>query len=100
MRKITIKISESIRVAPYEVIKPEIAMEFEVPDDVNLEDFYREKYKVVKRIWNMHLYNQLFNVKKRQKEDNVFEFARMLMKGKEEFPTFKFKEQDEIKEQK
>ena len=37
-------------------------MEYEVPDGVNLEEFYQEKYREVKRIWNMHLYNMVYNM--------------------------------------
>jgi len=94
VKRITIKIAEGIRVAPYEVIKPEIAMEFDVPDDVDLEKFYREKYKEVKRIWNLHLYNLLFNTDARQKANNVFDYATELVKFNEKFPTFVFKDKE------
>ena len=50
MKKITITVGESIRVQPYETIKPVVTMEYEVPDDVDLDEYYQEKYKEVKRI--------------------------------------------------
>jgi hypothetical protein len=90
--KITITINESIRVAPYEVIKPSISIEYEVPQGtISIDDFYKEKYREVKRIWNMHLYNQLYSSSKRHKTEDLFEFAQDLVLGKEQFPTFVLK---------
>ena len=90
--KIVITINESIRVAPYEVIKPSISIEYEVPQGiVSIDDFYKEKYKEVKRIWNMHLYNQLYSTSKRHASEDIFEFAQDLIIGKEKFPTFVLK---------
>ena len=99
--KITITINEAIRVAPYEVVKPSISIEYEVPRGVtNIEEFYKEKYREVKRIWNMHLYNQLYSTSKRHKAEDIFEFAQDLVLGKEEFPTFVLKENSKRKGEK
>lgn len=88
MREIYIEISEGIRVAPYEIIKPTIGIKFEVPEEVNIEEFYKEKYRVVKRLWNMHLYNLLYNTSQRHKKDSAFDYAQQLILSKEKFPTF------------
>ena len=98
MKKITITIGESIRVQPYETVKPVVTMEFEVPDGVNLDDYYQEKYKEVKRIWNMHLYNILYNVDVRKNSKSVFDFAEDLVLGKEKFPKFIQKQPEKEKE--
>ena len=98
MKKITITIGESIRVQPYETVKPVVTMEFEVPDGVNLDDYYQEKYKEVKRIWNMHLYNLLYNVDVRKNSKSVFDFAEDLVLGKEKFPKFILKQPEKEKE--
>ena len=92
MKKITITIGESIKVQPYETIKPIVTMEYEVPEDKDLEDFYQEKYKETKRIWNMHLYNLLYNVDVRKNSKSVFDFAEDLVLGKEKFPKFILKQ--------
>jgi len=99
--KITITINESIRVAPYEVVKPSISIEYEIPRGVtDISKFYKEKYKEVKRIWNMHLYNQLYSTSKRHASDDLFEFAQDLILGKEKFPTFVLKENSNNKGEK
>lgn len=85
---INIEISESIRVAPYEVVKPTISVSYEVPEDADLEAFYKEKYREVKRIWNKHLFNLLYNSKVRLEED-VWAYAHKMVSGKEKFPVFK-----------
>lgn len=90
-RTINIEISEGIRVAPYEIIKPTISVSYEVPDNVDLEDFYKEKYREVKRIWNKHLFNQLYNSKVRLEEEDVWAYAHKIVSGKEKFPVFKHK---------
>lgn len=91
-RRITIDITEAIRVRPYEVIKPSISITFDVPRGVNLEKFYLMKYKEVKRIWNLHLYNLLYNTRARHAAPNIFDYAEDLVLGKEKFPTFKPKQ--------
>lgn len=91
MIEIYIEINEGIRVAPYEIIKPIIGMKFEIPDGANIEDFYKEKYRVVKRMWNLHLYNLLYNTSQRHKHDNAYNYAQALISGKEKFPTFVIK---------
>jgi len=97
--KINITISETIRVAPYEVIKPGISCEYEVPQGVtDVAVFYQEKYREVKRLWNMHLYNMLYNTSKRSGTKDVFDFAEDLLLGKEKFPIFKLKKQKTKKE--
>jgi hypothetical protein len=86
--KINITIAENIRTRPYEIIKPTISMEFEVPEDEDIQDFYQEKYRVVKRIWNMHLYNMLYNTTNRNQIGDVHKYAEQLVLGKEKFPKF------------
>ena len=87
--KITITINEAIRVAPYEVVKPSISIEYEVPRGVtDVEEFYKEKYREVKRIWNMHLYNMLYNTTNRNQIGDVHKYAEQLVLGKEKFPKF------------
>jgi membrane-bound lytic murein transglycosylase MltF len=98
MKKITITIGESIRVQPYETIKPIVTVEFEVPDNEDLEEFYQEKYKETKRIWNMHLYNLLYNADVRKNSKSVFDFAEDLVLGKEKFPKFILKQPEKEKE--
>jgi len=93
--QITIEISEGIRVAPYEIIKPMISMTYDVPEDVDLEDFYKEKYREVKRIWNKHLFNQLYNSKVRLEDEDVWAYAHKMVSGKEKFPVFKPKTKKE-----
>ena len=95
--KITIEISQTIRVRPYETIKPSIAMDFDLPktwdemDEKRKTAWYRERYKDVKKIWNLHLYNLLYDTSKRHKAEDVFEYAQDLVLGEETFPTFKKK---------
>ena len=96
--KINITISENIRTRPYEIIKPTISMEFEVPEGEDIQDFYQEKYRVVKRIWNMHLYNLLYNVDVRKNSKSVFDFAEDLVLGKEKFPKFILKQPEKENE--
>ena len=97
--KINITISETIRVAPYEVIKPAISCEYEVPQGVtDVAVFYQAKYREVKRLWNMHLYNMLYSTSTRGGHDNIFDFAEELLLGKEKFPTFKLRKQKKQKE--
>ena len=93
MRRITIEISETIRGKPYEVIKPSISVAYDVPDGENLEDFYKKKYKEVKRIWYLHLYNMLYNTSRRHKTKSLYKFAEGLIADEEKFPTFKVKNQ-------
>ncbi len=94
---ITIEISQTIRAKPYETIKPTISMVFPIPSrpDLDMAEFYREKYKEVKKIWNLHLYNILFDVSRRNKLKDVFEHAKNLVIGGETFPTFKKKPKKE-----
>jgi len=92
MRKITIEISETIRGKPYEVIKPTISVTYTVPNGEDLEKFYKRKYKDVKRIWNLHLYNMLYNTSRRHKSKSIYKFAESLIADEEKFPTFKIKE--------
>ena len=89
--KITITISHTIRVQPYEMIKPEVSMDFEVPEGTDLDEFYQEKYKEVKRFWNKLLYNHVFDLKNRNDIDNIYAYAKDLVTGKEIIPTFKQK---------
>ena len=96
--KINITIAENIRTRPYEIIKPTISMEFEVPEGKDIQDFYQEKYRVVKRIWNMHLYNMLYNVDVRKNSKSVFDFAEDLVLGKEKFPKFILKQPEKENE--
>lgn len=88
-RKIVITIAENIRGKPYEILKPNISMEYEVPDGINLEEFYQEKYREVKRIWNMHLYNMVYNTEKRNEFGDIKEYAKEMVLGKESYPVFK-----------
>lgn len=88
-RKITITIAENIRGKPYEILKPNISMEYEVPDGADLEEFYQEKYREVKRIWNMHLYNMVYNTEKRNEFGDIKEYAKDMVLGKESYPVFK-----------
>ena len=89
--KITIEISQTIRVVPYEMIKPGISMEFEVPEGIDIKEFYKEKYKEVKQVWNMHLYNLLFDTSQRSKAQDAFDYAKTLILEGEKFPTFRLK---------
>lgn len=91
MEQITIIITESIRIAPYETIKPSISMSFDIPLNTDIEEFYKRKYRIVKRIWNLHLYNLLYNTSRRHKAETVFGFAEDLILKNEGFPTFKNK---------
>ena len=92
--KISITIAENIRVKQYEIIKPTISMEFEVPEGVEIQDFYQEKYRVVKRIWNMHLYNMLYNTTNRNQIGDVHKYAEQLVLGTEKFPKFILKKKE------
>jgi len=87
--RITIEISQTIRVAPYEMIKPTIGMEFEVPEGADVKKFYLEKYREVKKIWNLHLYNLLYDTKHREKAKSIYEYAQSLVLDQEVFLTFK-----------
>tara|TARA_B100000902_G_C27000981_1_gene759852 strand:- start:165 stop:461 length:297 start_codon:yes stop_codon:yes gene_type:complete len=89
MKKITITIAENIRVKQYEIIKPAISMEYEVPEGVDLEEFYQEKYRETKRLWNMHLYNMVYNVDVRRDAKNLHEYVDNMILGRERFPVFK-----------
>lgn len=93
-KKIVITIAENIRGKPYEILKPNISVEYEVPDGENIEEFYQEKYREVKRIWNMHLYNMVYNTDQRNGSKNLKEYAREMVLGKESFPVFKLKKED------
>lgn len=88
-KKITITIAENIRSKPYEILKPNISVEYEVPEGVDIQEFYQEKYCEVKRIWNMHLYNMVFNTDKRHEFNSIKEYATNMVLGKENFPVFK-----------
>jgi len=90
-RQINIEISETIRLAPYEVIKPSISMTYEVPEEADIKEFYQEKYREVKKLWNMHLYNQLYNSSNRIDMEDTWAFAQKMVSGKEKFPVFKSK---------
>ena len=94
MRKITITIGENIRTKPYEIIKPTVSMEYEVPDGVDAEEFYQEKYREVKRIWNMHLYNMVYNTDIRATCKNINEYADSMVLGREKFPVFKLTKEE------
>ena len=85
MKKISITIGESIRVQPYETVKRIVTMDYEVPDSVDLDDFYQEKYKEVKRIWNMHLYNMLYNVDLRKIAKVYLTLLKIWYLGKRNF---------------
>ena len=100
MKKISITIGESIRVQPYETVKPIVTVDYEMPDSADIDEFYQEKYKEVKRIWNMHLYNMLYNVDVRKNSKSVFDFAEDLVLGKEKFPKFILKTEKDEKEKK
>lgn len=88
MEQLTIIITESIRIAPYETIKPSISMSFDIPSGTDVEEFYKKKYRIVKRIWNLHLYNLLYNTSQRHKAETIFSFAENLILKNEGFPTF------------
>ncbi len=87
--KIVIEISQTIRVAPYEMIKPTIGMEFEIPEGADVKKFYLEKYREVKKIWNLHLYNLLYDTKRREKVESIYEYAQSLVLDQETFLTFR-----------
>ena len=57
-------------------------------DGEDIQEFYQEKYRVVKRIWNMHLYNMLYSTTNRNQINNVHQYAEQLVLGKEKFPKF------------
>tara|TARA_R100000008_G_C3586267_1_gene172574 strand:+ start:2805 stop:3110 length:306 start_codon:yes stop_codon:yes gene_type:complete len=88
-RKITITIAENIRSKPYEILKPTISVEYEVPDGWEVQEYYELKYREVKRIWNMHLYNMVYNTEKRTEIGDIKEYAKEMVLGKESFPVFK-----------
>jgi hypothetical protein len=92
-KTITISIGETVRHKEWENIKPEVSAEFNVPEDCdNLDQYYNECYKVLKKVFNLHLYNMLFNTQERKKSDSLINFITELITGKEKFPKFKFKE--------
>jgi len=94
-KTINVGITETIRHAEFQNIKPSISAEFDVPEDCqNLQQFYIDCYKVVKKVWNMHLYNMLFNTQQRKEASSLMEFAGTLVTGKEKMPKFKFKEKE------
>ena len=93
-KKIVITIAENIRGKPYEILKPNISVEYDVPEGADIEEFYQEKYREVKRIWNMHLYNMVYNLDKRHDTKSLKEYARDMVLGKESFPVFKLNKED------
>ncbi len=97
--KITIDISETIRVAPYETIRPGISIEFEVPEGADVKEFYLKKYRDVKNLWNLHLYNLLYDTTQRTKVKDIFEHAQNLILGPEKFPMFKLKKKKKKKKE-
>ncbi len=90
-KEITITISETVRYQPYENIKPEVTATWDVPADVDLDEFYLEKYQDLKKIYNRHLYLLLYHVQKRLKgfNGNPFKHVKGLLKGNETFPHFR-----------
>ena len=40
-KKIVITIAENIRGKPYEILKPNISVEYEVPEGADIEEFYQ-----------------------------------------------------------
>ncbi len=94
-RRINIEISETIRVAPYEVIKPTISVSYDIPEGRDIDEFYKEKYREVKRTWNKHLFNLLYNSKIRLEEEDIWAYAHKMVSGREKFPVFKPKKKKE-----
>jgi len=73
----TISIGETINLGNFESIKPEISVEFDgdaLKDNRALSEIYQELYPEVKRIFNMHLFNLLFDVQSRRKADSAFSY--------------------------
>lgn len=95
LKSITIEISETIRVAPYEVIKPGITGTFEIPPGVDVDEFYQECYRELKRLWNKQLINMLHNSDKRMETEDVKSFALDLLHGKEKFLNLNQKPKDQ-----
>ena len=92
-KSITVSIGETIRLREWENIKPIISAEFDVPEDCDsIEQYYNDCYRVIKKVFNLHLYNMLFNTQERKKSDSLINFVSELITGKERFPKFKFKE--------
>ena len=93
---ITIGISQTIRTQPYEMVKPSIDISFDLPSgtsldtELDIEEFYKEKYPEVKRIWNLHLYSLLYDTTKRRKAGSAFKHVQSLI-SEETFPTYRVK---------
>lgn len=87
--KILIEISQTIRIAPYTMVKPTIGIEFEVPEGTDVKEFYLEKYREVKKIWNLHLYNLLYDTKNREAAENLYKYVQTLVLDQEKFLKLK-----------
>ena len=90
--KMTISIGETINLGNYESVKPEITVEFnwdELKDQREISEIYQELYPEVKRLFNMHLYNLLFDVQTRREADSPFSYVLSLKEKGEKSHYFK-----------